>query len=204
MIAVVLAALTGGMASHARGIDPQADSIAIMQMRQRMAEIRKHRPTVALVLGGGGAKGASHVGVIRYIESLGIPIDMVLGTSMGGLIGGLYSLGYSVDQIDTLVRTLDWQWAFSDQPSREYISYADAKYREKYMLSIPFFYEKDYYKMKLSGGQHQFDHVHKHDALHIGADKGNSTDMFKKNILGSLPPCHIFAFPDTMSEATHA
>lgn len=192
MIAVVLAALTGGMASHARGIDPQADSIAIMQMRQRMAEIRKHRPTVALVLGGGGAKGASHVGVIRYIESLGIPIDMVLGTSMGGLIGGLYSLGYSVDQIDTLVRTLDWQWAFSDQPSREYISYADAKYREKYMLSIPFFYEKDYYKMKLSGGQHQFDHVHKHDALHIGADKGNSTDMFKKNILGSLPSGYIF------------
>ena len=73
----------------ARGIDPKADSIAVVRMRQKMARIRQYRPTVALVLSGGGAKGAAHVGVIRYIEELGIPVDMVLGTSMGGLVGGL-------------------------------------------------------------------------------------------------------------------
>ena len=52
----------------ARGIDPKADSAAVAQMRERMAEIRKHRPTVALVLSGGGAKGAAHIGVIEHIE----------------------------------------------------------------------------------------------------------------------------------------
>ena len=99
------------------GIDPKADSAAIARMRGRMDEIRKFRPTVALVLSGGGAKGAAHIGVIRYVESLGIPVDMVLGTSMGGLVGGLYALGYTPDQMDTLIRGIDWQWALSESLS---------------------------------------------------------------------------------------
>ena len=57
------------------------------------------RPKVALVLSGGGAKGVSHVGVIRYLREGGIPIDMVVGTSMGSIVGGMYSLGYSDEQI---------------------------------------------------------------------------------------------------------
>ena len=130
-------------AAQARGIDQKVDSAAVAQMRQRMEEISKHRPSVALVLSGGGAKGAAHIGVIRYLESLGIPVDLVLGTSMGGLIGGLYSLGYTPDQMDTLIKGIDWGWAFSDRLSRKYISYTDAIYREKYMISIPFYYEKD-------------------------------------------------------------
>ena len=126
--------LAGSQAVQARGIDPKADSAAIAQMRQRMEHIRQYRPTVALVLSGGGAKGAAHVSIIRYIEELGIPVDMVLGTSMGGLIGGLYALGYSVDQMDTLVRNMDWNWALSDHIPREYVSYTDMKYKEKYLL----------------------------------------------------------------------
>ena len=122
----------------ARGIDPVADSIAVARMRERMDEIRRYRPTVALVLSGGGAKGASHVGVIRYLEELDIPVDMVLGTSMGALVGGLYSLGYTVDQIDSLMGNMDWDWALSDRLSRKYIAYSDLKYKEKYLLSIPF------------------------------------------------------------------
>ena len=59
----------------ARSVDPKSDSVAIANMRERMAQIRKQRPTVALVLSGGGAKGAAHVGVIEYIEELGIPVD---------------------------------------------------------------------------------------------------------------------------------
>ena len=58
-------------------------------MRSKMDRIRRRRPTVALVLSGGGAKGAAHVGVLRFLEEEGIPIDMVLGPSMGGLVGGL-------------------------------------------------------------------------------------------------------------------
>ena len=75
-----------GWEASARSVTPKKDSMAIEQMRQRMAQIRKERPTVALVLSGGGAKGAAHVGVIKRIEELGIPVDMVLGTSMGGLV----------------------------------------------------------------------------------------------------------------------
>ena len=86
-------------------------------------------------------------------------IDLgVIGTSMGGLVGGLYALGYTPDQMDTLIRGIDWQWALSDKLSRKYISYSNAKYREKYLLSIPFYYEKDYYRMMMAD-VHRFDPV---------------------------------------------
>lgn len=107
VIFIVGCLLFGNQTAGAVGIDPKADSAAIARMRGRMDEIRKFRPTVALVLSGGGAKGAAHIGVIRYVESLGIPVDMVLGTSMGGLVGGLYALGYTPDQMDTLIRGID-------------------------------------------------------------------------------------------------
>ena len=107
------------------------DSAAMVQIQARMAEIRKERPTVALVLSGGGAKGAAHIGVIRYLESIGMPVDMVVGTSMGGLVGGLYALGYNVGELDSLVRNMDWSYALSDKVPREYVSYAETKYREK-------------------------------------------------------------------------
>ena len=177
--------------SRARGIDPKADSLAVQQMRERMAQIRQHRPPVALVLSGGGAKGLAHIGVIRYVESLGIPVDMVLGTSMGGLIGGLYALGYDVDQMEELVKSIDWNWVFTDKVSRKYVSYSDTKYKEKYLLSIPFYYEKDYYRMKMMN-EYRFDPMHKHDMLNIGADNESGADFFKKNLLGSLPSGYIF------------
>lgn len=174
-----------------RGIDPAADSVSVARMRERMDQIRQYRPTVALVLSGGGAKGAAHVGVIRYIEELGIPVDMVLGTSMGGLIGGLYSLGYTVEQMDSLVRNMDWNWALSDRLSRKYITYSDLKYKEKYLLSIPFFYEKDYYRM-MKADENRFDPAHKRDILHVGADNEDGAEMLKKNLLGSLPSGYIY------------
>lgn len=177
--------------TSARGIDPKADAEAVARMRKRMAEIRKHRPTVALVLSGGGAKGAAHIGVIERIEELGIPVDMVLGTSMGGLIGGLYALGYTTEEMDSLVRNMDWNWAFSDKLSRDYISYADVRYREKYLLSVPFYYEKDYYKMKIAD-EHRFDHVKRHQPLNIGADNEDGSDFIKRNLLGSLPSGYIY------------
>ena len=177
--------------ASAQGIDPAADSVAAAQIRKKMDGIRKHRPTVALVLSGGGAKGAAHIGVIRVLESYGIPVDMVLGTSMGGLVGGLYALGYNPDQMDSLIRNIDWGWAFSDELPREYVSYADMKYKEKYLISVPFYYEKDYYKMKLAD-DNRFDPVHRHDILDIGADSENGADFLRKNLLGSLPSGYIY------------
>lgn len=176
---------------YARSVDPVGDSLAVERVRARMDEIKRYRPTVALVLSGGGAKGAAHVGVIKYIEKLGIPVDLVLGTSMGGLIGGLYSLGYEVEEIDSLIRNIDWQWVLSDELSREHVSYTDMKYKEKYMISIPFYYERDYYKMKIND-ENRFDDDKGLEVLNIGADNRLGPDLLKHNLLGSLPAAYIY------------
>ena len=192
VIMLIFAALTMAQQASAHSVNRKADSLAVVQMRERMAEIRKTRPTGALVLSGGGAKGAAHVGVIRRIEELGIPVDMVLGTSMGGLVGALYSLGYTPDQLDEIVSNVDWEWAFSDKLSREFISYEDMKYREKYMLSIPFFYEKDYFEAKMQHDMRYGVMRKLHDDFHIGADSPTGMALLKRNLLGSLPSGYIY------------
>lgn len=60
-----------------------------------------------MVLGGGGAKGASHIGVLKYLEEMGIPIDYAAGTSMGSIIGGFYAMGYSPDELTQLISSMD-------------------------------------------------------------------------------------------------
>lgn len=143
--------------SQSEPLDSSRDSILVAEIRTRMDSIRTRRPTVALVLSGGGAKGAAHIGVIEYLESIDMPIDMVLGTSMGGLVGGIYALGYPIHQLDSIVRTIDWDLALSDRIPMEYVSYSEKKYKEKYLLSFPFYYQKEYYlerkadEMKYSG-----------------------------------------------------
>jgi NTE family protein len=77
------------------------------------------RPAIGLVLSGGGARGAAHVGVIKVLEELNIPIDCITGTSMGSIIGGLYAAGMTTDQLDHTLRTLDWDDALQDDPKRE-------------------------------------------------------------------------------------
>ncbi len=116
------------------------DSISVAAVRHRMDSIRRHRPTVAIVLEGGGAKGAAHVGVIRYLEEAGVPVDMVLGTSMGGLVGGLYALGYNGDYLDSLLRSIDWNLAMSDKVPRRRTSFPEREYKSRFILSFPFHY----------------------------------------------------------------
>lgn len=72
------------------------------------SEGSSRRPKVALVLGGGGAKGAATVGVLKYVEKSGVPIDMVVGTSIGSIVGGLYSIGYRSEQLDSLFKNQSW------------------------------------------------------------------------------------------------
>lgn len=76
------------------------------------------RPRIGLVLSGGGARGAAHVGVLKVLEEMHIPIDAIAGTSMGAVVGGLYASGMSAQEIEQLLRSLDWQDSFSDQPPR--------------------------------------------------------------------------------------
>ena len=75
----------------------------------------KERPRVGVVLSGGGAKGIAHVGVLRVLERAGIPVDIITGTSMGSIVGGLYATGYSADQLDSIVRKQDWLTLLSDK-----------------------------------------------------------------------------------------
>lgn len=77
------------------------------------------RPEIGLVLGGGGARGAAHIGVIKMLEELHIPIDYVTGTSMGALIGGLYATGMNAGELESVVLSLDWNDLFHDKTTRE-------------------------------------------------------------------------------------
>ena len=124
-------------------VDPAADSLAIAQVRARMDSIRRHRPTVAVILGGGGARGMAHIGMLKYMEQLGIPVDLVGGTSMGGLVAGLYSLGYDAQYLDSLVRAIDWTVMMSDKVPDSYQSYKRRKNNERFALTIPFHYEQE-------------------------------------------------------------
>lgn len=95
------------------------------------------RPRVGLVLSGGGARGAAHIGVLKVIDELRIPIDAIAGTSMGAVVGGLYAAGMTGAEIEQLFSTVDWQDAFRDRPRR-----ADLAFRRKqedldFLVNLP-------------------------------------------------------------------
>ncbi len=124
-------------------VDPVGDSIAFARVRARMDSIRRYRPTVAVILGGGGARGMAHLGVLKYMEEQGIPIDLIGGTSMGGLVAGLYALGYSEETLDSLVKAIDWSVMMSDKVPDSYQSYRVRHLKERFLVNIPFHYDSD-------------------------------------------------------------
>lgn len=103
----------------------------------------KQRPKIGLVLSGGGAKGAAHIGVIRYIEELGIPIDYVAGTSMGSIVGGLYSMGYTSDEMLEIISNVDWNRIISNNVDREKISFKEKNDQGREIIHIPFSADKE-------------------------------------------------------------
>lgn len=98
------------------------------------------RPKVALVLCGGGAKGAAHIGAIKVLEEVNMPVDMVVGTSIGGLVGGMYAMGYNAAEMDSIVAGCDWKYLLSDNSySRRDESFTEKVLDSKYILKIPFY-----------------------------------------------------------------
>jgi len=81
------------------------------------------RPKVALVLSGGGARGMAHIGVLRTLQELHIPVDIVVGTSMGSVIGGAYAAGASVKDLETMAATTDWDSVVADRPARDQLHF---------------------------------------------------------------------------------
>src|SRR4051812_34988405 len=106
------------------------------------------RPKIGLTLSGGGAKGLAHIGILEALDSAGLKIDYVTGTSMGSIVGSLYAMGYSGDTIEHMAKRLDWNNLFSNQPVLTDISYEEKPEYNKYIIEIPF----EYGKPKLASG----------------------------------------------------
>jgi NTE family protein len=90
------------------------------------------RPSIGLALQGGGAKGFAHIGVLRWLEENRIPVDMIAGTSMGGLIGGFYAMGMSPDDAENFVRTLNWNELLGVQVPFRFLSIRRKEDRQDY------------------------------------------------------------------------
>jgi len=99
---------------------------------------QESRPKVAVVLSGGGAKGVAHVSALKVIEEAGVPIDMILGTSMGSLVGGLYACGYTTHQLDSIVNSQNWMELLLDKNHKPRRSLEMQQKLEPYMVSIDF------------------------------------------------------------------
>lgn len=94
------------------------------------------RPRVAVVLSGGGARGAAHVGVLRRLREMRVPVDVVIGTSMGAVVGGLYATGLEPAELETVIREIDWKDAFVDRPPREDLSYRRKRDDDDYLVNF--------------------------------------------------------------------
>ena len=93
------------------------------------------RKKVAVVLSGGGAKGMAHIGVLKVLEKAGIPIDIITGTSMGSIIGGLYAIGYNASSLDSMVRVQDWSYVITDREDMSHQSLSDRKKQNTYLFT---------------------------------------------------------------------
>ena len=187
-VAAALLALPSFAQHYANGLavestSPEADAAMIVKMRAHMDKIHKeqHRPTVGLVLSGGGAKGAAHVGVLKYLKEQEIPVDAIFGTSIGGLVGGIASLGYSPEFMDSLFRTQDWSVMLTDKIDRSYYSYQQKLYKETYILSIPFHYSDKDFQTRID------------EQVRYG-DPNEKREFGRNSLMTSLPSGYVYGF----------
>lgn len=162
-------------------VDPHADSLFFAQTRAQMDYIRRNqkRPTVGLVLSGGGAKGAAEVGVLKYLEEMNIPIDLICGTSIGGLIGAIYSIGYTSDDIKELFLSQDWDMVLSDKLSYQHIPYKNKMDRAQYLITVPFDLEKIF-------KEESFNHQHSNSSFAASLPSGIASGFNVNNLISSL------------------
>lgn len=124
---------------------------------QGIAQVKEHfkipkNPKIGLSLSGGGAKGFSHIGVLKVLDSLGIKVDYVAGTSMGAIVGGLYAAGYTGKDIEKIVMDTDFYSLITDQKTRQETSFFN-KNVDKYLLTIPLKNGKIGFPSSISTGQ---------------------------------------------------
>ena len=157
LLVIILAVLMTGAANA------QTDSTAVKRVKPAHA---KSRAKVGVVLSGGGAKGMAHIGVLKVLEKAGIPVDIVTGTSIGSIVGGLYAIGYNAHSLDSMVRAQDWTYVITDKEDLRKQSLLDRKKANTYLFSTG-----------LSFG--------KHDPNAGGLIKGkNLAELFQKLFVG--------------------
>lgn len=117
---------------------------------------KKEELKVGLVLSGGGAKGFAHIGVLKVIDSLGIEVDYIAGTSMGAVIGSLYSTGYSGKQLEAFFNSQDFNVLINDEFERSSKTFYERENAEKYAVSLPFENLKISLPSALSRGQNVY------------------------------------------------
>ncbi len=115
----------------------------------------KARPKVVLVLSGGGARGSAHIGVIKMLEAYHVPVDFVVGTSMGSIIGGLYASGWSIDEIEQRITTIDWGGVFVDKLPRQTQTFRRKSDDARFLVPIKMRFKgfKPYLPPAVIGGQ---------------------------------------------------
>lgn len=111
------------------------------------------KPKIGLVLSGGGARGIVHIGVLKALEKMAIKPDMIIGTSIGSLIGGLYASGYSPEALDSIMSQIDWKKVYKDQARRNTLFLGQKNERDRYLLTIRFNKGKPFIPTGYSPGQ---------------------------------------------------
>ncbi len=111
------------------------------------------KPKIGLVLSGGGARGLAHLGVLRVLNEYDIQPDLIMGTSIGSVIGGLYAAGYTIDEIDDIIHTIEWSEIFSDSPQRSYLFLEQKNEQDRYLVSLRLDGLKPYIPNAVSPGQ---------------------------------------------------
>jgi len=149
-------------------IAQEADSTAVASAESR--------PRIGLALSGGGARGGAHLGVLRALEELGVPVDVIAGTSIGAIIGGLYASGMGVDQIEQVISDIDWDAAFIEDTPRELKSFRRKRDDDLFLVDQ---------KPGLNDGQFE---------LPLGVVQGQTIDLILTE--QTLPVAHIRDFDD--------
>jgi len=111
------------------------------------------RPKVALVLSGGGSHGMVHIGVLKALEEERLPIDLIVGTSIGSVIGGLYASGYSTDQLAEIMKNIDWGAIYRDETQRTALYAGQKKEQDRYLVTIRFNKGNPFIPVAVSPGQ---------------------------------------------------
>ncbi len=114
-----------------------ASFVLVMPVEAQPVEGDDESPVLGVALSGGGAKGFAHIGVLKVLEQVGLPVDVVTGTSMGSVVGGLYAMGYTAEMLEAIASAQDWDGMFSSAVPRRLQPVEQRVREERFLLSLP-------------------------------------------------------------------